>query len=353
MNNLDKVKEYLKKQDLDALIITSPINRLYITGFTGSSGIVILTNKDQFLITDFRYIEQATDQATSFEIVQHTAAIEEKVAELLKDLQIRKIAFEADHTTYTQYEKFASLIDGELKPTRNIIENIRVIKSADELKIMKKAAEIADQAYEHILSYIKPGMKEIEVAHELESYMKQAGASAVSFDSIVASGWRSALPHGIASDKVIEVGELVTLDFGAVYEGYCSDITRTIAVGEISDELDKIYQIVLKAQEKAVARIKPGMTGQEADAIARDYIRDAGYGEYFGHSTGHGLGLEVHEQPTLSIKSEIVLQPGMVVTVEPGIYIPKIGGCRIEDDIVITETGNERLTVSTKALIHV
>src|SRR5699024_10319998 len=151
-------------------------NRLYITGFTGSSGIVILTNKDQFLITDFRYIEQATDQATSFEIVQHTAAIEEKVAELLKDLQIRKIAFEADHTTYTQYEKFASLIDGELKTTRNIIENIRVIKSADELKIMKKAAEIADQAYEHILSYIKPGMKEIEVAHELESYMKQAGA---------------------------------------------------------------------------------------------------------------------------------------------------------------------------------
>jgi|SRR5690625_2094475 len=350
---LEKVKKYLNKHHLDALIITSPINRLYMTGFTGSSGIVVITKQDQFLLTDFRYIEQATEEASSFKIVRHTAAIETKVAELLKDLKVKQIAFEADHVTYSQYDKLTRLIHGQLTPTTDIIENIRIIKSADELQTMKKASKIADQAYEHILTFIKPGMKEIEVAHELESFMKQAGAAATSFDSIVASGWRSALPHGIASEKVIEEGELVTLDFGAIYEGYCSDITRTLAVGEISEELTKIYNIVLAAQEKSVAKIKPGMTGQEADAIARVYINEAGYGKYFGHSTGHGLGLEVHEQPTLSMKSETVLKPGMVVTVEPGIYIPDLGGCRIEDDIVITETGNERLTVSTKKLIHI
>ncbi len=181
--------------------------------------------------------------------------------------------------------------------------------------------------------------------------MRKQGAVSSSFDIIVASGVRSALPHGVASEKTIESGELVTLDFGAYYEGYCSDITRTLAVGNISDELKTIYETVRVAQQLGIDGIKPGMTGKEADALTRDYIKEKGYGDYFGHSTGHGLGMEVHEAPGLSMASDVPLQPGMVVTVEPGIYIPGVGGTRIEDDILITETGNERLNYSSKELI--
>ena len=191
----------------------------------------------------------------------------------------------------------------------------------------------------------------MEVANELEFFMRKQGAASSSFDIIVASGYRSALPHGVATDKVIEKGELVTLDFGAYYKGYCSDITRTVAVGEISDELKTIYDIVLEAQLRGMEGIKPGMTGKEADALTRDYITEKGYGEYFGHSTGHGIGLEIHEGPALSVRSDVVLEPGMVVTVEPGIYIAGLGGVRIEDDTVVTENGNESLTHSPKELI--
>src|SRR5699024_3065051 len=195
-------------------------------------------------------------------------------------------------------------------------------------------------------------LKEIDVSNELEFFMRKQGATSSSFDIIVASGYRSALPHGVASDKIIEEGELVTLDYGALYQGYCSDITRTLAVGDIDDELKRIYDTLLKAQVIGVEGIKPGMTGKEADALTRDYITEKGYGDYFGHSTGHGLGMEVHEAPALSFRSDVKLEPGMVVTVEPGIYIPNVGGCRIEDDIVITDSGNERLNHSTKELIH-
>lgn len=182
--------------------------------------------------------------------------------------------------------------------------------------------------------------------------MRRQGATSSSFDTIVASGPRSALPHGVASNKTIENGELVTMDYGALYYGYCSDITRTVAVGDISNELKTIYETVLEAQKRAVSQIKPGMTGKEADHIARDYITEQGFGDKFGHSTGHGIGLEIHEEPRLSIKSDTILKPGMVVTVEPGIYIPHVGGCRIEDDIVITDSGNNRLTFAPKELIY-
>src|SRR5699024_2374439 len=242
--------------------------------------------------------------------------------------------------------------DVELIPTSDIIESLRMIKSSEELEIMKKAAEVADAAYKHIRSYIKPGVKEIDVSNELEFFMRRQGATSSSFDTIVASGYRSALPHGVASTKEIQDGELVTLDYGALYEGYCSDITRTLAVGDISNELKTIYDTVLQAQLIGIEEIKQGLTGKEADALTRDYITEKGYGKYFGHSTGHGLGMEVHEGPGLSYRSDVKLKPNMVVTVEPGIYVPDNGGCRIEDDIVITETGNERLTHSTKELIQ-
>lgn len=352
LSTLKKIRHYLEEQQLDSMIITSPYNRRYISKFTGSAGFVIITPNEALLITDFRYVEQAEKQAKEFTIIEHKADAIEEINVQLTRLQVERLAFEAEHMTVAEFRHYETKLQCELVATKGVIEQFRMFKTAEEIAILKDAAKIADDAFEHILSYIHPGVREIDVANELEYFMRKQGATSSSFDIIVASGVRSSLPHGIASEKVITSGELVTLDFGAIYNGYCSDITRTVAVGDISDQLTEIYKVVLTAQEKAVAAIKPNMTGIEADAIARDYITASGYGDYFGHGTGHGLGLEVHEEPRLSPRSQAQLEVGMVVTVEPGIYIPNLGGCRIEDDIVLTETGNERLTLATKELIH-
>lgn len=352
MSTLKKTRQYLRERELDGLFITNPYNRRYITQFTGSAGVVLITADEALLITDFRYVEQATKEAEGFTIVKHETDIVDELKKQLDRLQVNRLGFEAEHMTVAEFRNYESKLQCELITTKNIIEQFRMTKTAEEVAIIKAAAKIADDAFEYILSYIKPGVREIDVANELEYFMRKQGATSSSFDIIVASGVRSSLPHGIASDKIIASGELVTLDFGALYKGYCSDITRTIAIGNISDELKEIYDVVLVAQQKAVAAIKPTMTGIEADAIARDYIADAKYGDYFGHGTGHGIGLEIHEEPRLSPRSKTVLQQHMVVTVEPGIYIPNVGGCRIEDDIVLTATGNERLTLATKELIQ-
>lgn len=352
MSKLGKLRTALAENNLDAILITSPINRRYITGFTGSAGAVIVSENTAIFITDFRYTEQAEAQADGFKIVEHKEGIIVEIQKQLQENNVKKLGFEKDHTTYGQYEAYRAAFDAEVVPVSGLVEEIRIIKTSEELEIMKKAAKIADDAFLHIQSFIKPGVKEIEVSNELEFFMRKQGAVSSSFDTIVASGYRSAMPHGVASEKEIQSGELVTLDYGALYNGYCSDITRTVAVGEVSDELRKIYDIVLEANLRGVKEIKPGMTGKEADAITRDYITEKGFGKHFGHSTGHGLGMEVHEAPGLSHRSEQSLQPGMVVTVEPGIYVAGLGGCRIEDDIVITESGNERLTWVTKEFIQ-
>ncbi|SHF60070.1 M24 family metallopeptidase [Ornithinibacillus halophilus] len=352
MERINKLRTALGEHNLDAILITSPINRRYVTGFTGTAGAAIVSKEESLFITDFRYTEQATDQAKGFEVIEHKQLMDLEIRDQLKRLNVKRLGFEKNHTTYALFEQYNKSLEVELVPVSDIVENIRLIKSADELEIMKQAAKIADDAFYHIQNYIKPGVKEIDVSNELEFFMRKQGATSSSFDIIVASGNRSAMPHGVASEKEIQSGELVTLDYGALYNGYCSDITRTFAVGEISDELKDIYNTVLEAQLLGVEGIKPGMTGKEADDLTRDYIKSKGYGEYFGHSTGHGLGMEVHEGPGLSFRSSATLKPGMVVTVEPGIYIPNVGGCRIEDDIVITEDGNERLTKSPKDLIQ-
>ncbi|PAD22186.1 M24 family metallopeptidase [Terribacillus saccharophilus] len=351
MEKIEKLRALMEKKNLDAFIVTSAQNRRYISGFTGSAGLLIITKSKQLFITDFRYIEQATEQAPDFEIIEHKQSIiQEAAAQLLKE-GAQQAGFEHEDVTFALYQQFQNAVHADLIPASGLIEELRLIKSEAELAIMKTAAEIADAAYTHILTFVKPGMKEIEVSNELEFFMRKQGATQSSFDTIVASGYRSALPHGVASDKEIQKGELVTLDYGALYNGYCSDITRTFAVGEISDKLREIYDIVLEANLRGVAGVKPGITGKEADALTRDYINEKGYGQYFGHSTGHGLGMDVHESPALSFRSDTVLKPGMVVTVEPGIYIPEVGGCRIEDDLVLTADGSERLTFSTKDLI--
>lgn len=352
MGKLERLRNEFEKYGLDAILITSPINRRYMTGFTGTAGAVLVSRDKARFVTDFRYTEQAAEQAQEFEIVEHKSTMEEELKKQLKELNVSRLGFEKNQITYAAFELYESTFEVELVPTSGIVETLRLFKTAEELDTMKKAAKIADDAYEHIQSFIKPGVKEIDVSNELEFFMRKQGATSSSFDIIVASGHRSALPHGVASTKEIQEGELVTLDYGALYEGYCSDITRTLAIGEINDDLRKIYNTVLEAQLRGVEGIKPGMTGREADALTRDYIAEKGYEDYFGHSTGHGLGMEVHEGPSLSYRSELKLAPNMVVTVEPGIYIPGVGGCRIEDDIVITETGNERLTHTSKELIQ-
>lgn len=349
---LESLRTQLKEKQVDAVLITSPSNRRYITGFTGSAGFALVTKNDAKFITDFRYITQAGKQAPIFEIVQHDGVILDAVKEQLERLKIKRLGFEQDFVTFSLFKQFEDKFSStELLPLSQVVEKLRLIKDKEEIKLVKKAAEIADNAFSYLLTIIKPGMKEIDVAIALEYKMRELGADRASFDTIVASGYRSALPHGIASEKVIEDGDFVTIDFGAVYKGYVSDITRTLVMGEPNDKQKEIYSIVLEAQLNGVNNIKSGMTGIEADALTRDIINNHGYGEYFGHGTGHGIGIDVHEGPTLSPRGEVVLSPGMIVTVEPGIYIPDFGGVRIEDDVVITLNDCEIITNTTKELI--
>lgn len=349
---IDQLRKQLLESKVDAILITHSYNRRYITGFTGTAGYALITQDALEFITDFRYVDQAKKQASLYEVVLHDGPILKTVRERLQRHGVQRLAFEKDHVSYTQYEQMKEQLDGvELVPQQNAVENLRVIKDEEELTIMQQAADIADAAFSHILTVLKPGITEREVEMELEFFMRKKGATSSSFDTIVASGERSALPHGVASDKVIERGDMVTLDFGAYYQGYCSDITRTVAVGEPDPKLKEIYEIVRKAQLNGVEKIKAGMTGIEADALTRDIIKEAGYGDHFGHGTGHGLGMEVHEAPRLSPMGNDILKPGMVVTVEPGIYISGLGGVRIEDDVVITENGCKILTKSDKQLI--
>lgn len=351
MDKIEKLRAAMEVQDLEAMLITSTYNRRYMSNFTGTSGVVLITLKEAYFITDFRYVEQAAAQCTGYTIIQQQRSIPEETAKLVQEQGIKKLGFEPEHMTYAAYQEYCAAVGAELVPVSGVIEKLRLIKNASEIKILKEAAEIADAAFTHILQFIQPGKTELEVANELEFFMRKAGATSSSFDIIVASGVRSALPHGVATDKLIETGDMVTLDFGALYQGYVSDITRTIAVGEPDEKLKEIYYIVLEAQLRGCAGFKAGISGKEADAITRDYITEKGFGGYYGHSAGHGIGLEVHEGPAVSFRSDTVLEPGMVVTCEPGIYIPGLGGVRIEDDLLITKDGNERLTHSAKELI--
>lgn len=347
-----KLRDQLTKHSLDAMLVLKPENRRYLSGFTGSSGYLLITQTDAVLLTDFRYTGQAQEQAADFRIVEHGSSAPDSIKEELHKLGVNKLGFEKDYLTYglfTLYkEKFATV---EMVPTEGIIEKIRAIKDADEVELIRKAADIADQAFTHILGYLKPGTAERDIALELEYFMRRKGAKGPSFDTIVASGVRSSLPHGVASDKLLQKGDFVKMDYGALYEGYCSDITRTVVLSEASDKQKEIYGIVLEAQLYALEHLKPGMTGKQADALARDIIKEKGYGDNFGHSLGHGLGLYIHEGPRLSMLSDDVLEPGMVVTVEPGIYVPGFGGVRIEDDVLITSAGIEIITHSTKDLL--
>ncbi|MGX6994041.1 peptidase M24 family protein [Vagococcus penaei] len=352
LKRVENLRTKMKKNSLEAFIITNPYNLRYLTGFTGTTGMALITLEEAYFITDFRYTEQAATQCEGYTIEKNVGPILDKVSELVDISGVANVAFEETNVTFKQFVELETLMEQDLIPISGMIEELREVKDADEIAIIKDACHIADQAFEHILTYIKPGLTEIQVANELDFFMRSKGASGVSFETIVASGLRSAMPHGVASDKIIEQGDFITIDFGCYYNGYVSDMTRTISLGEPrNSQLKDIYQIVLGAQEKVLEVAQAGMTGIELDAVARDYISEHGYGEAFGHSTGHGIGLEIHEGPNVSKVAEKAFVPGNVITNEPGIYLPGIGGVRIEDDMLVTKNGVERLTHSPKELI--
>ncbi|MGX2945137.1 M24 family metallopeptidase [Enterococcus alishanensis] len=347
----EKLRELMKKEVVDSYLVTSPANLRYLTNFTGTAGMALITLEEAYFITDFRYMEQAAEQVADFTILQHSGNIVEIIIDIIEKNQLQVLAFEDTQMTFADYTVFEESLAIELSPASGLIESLREIKDDDEVAIIKKACTIADAAYEYILKTIRPGMTEIEVANQIDFYMRSLGATGVSFDTIVASGIRSALPHGVASEKVITPGDMITLDFGCVYQGYVSDITRTFAIDDPGEELRKIYQIVLDAQLAVLDAAQAGVSGAQLDGVARDIITTAGYGENFGHSTGHGIGLEIHEGPLLSRRNDQLVKVGNVVTNEPGIYIPNLGGVRIEDDLLILAEGNQILTESSKELI--
>ncbi|MEG2644529.1 MAG: aminopeptidase P family protein [Enterococcus sp.] len=351
IRRIEKLRALMTEDMIDGYLVTSPANLRYLTNFTGTAGVAFITQEQAYFITDFRYMEQANNQTQGLTILQHQGDIVGEIIRLVESQQISVFGFEDAFLTVAEYSVFEEVIDAELAPASGLIESLREQKDDAEIAIIEKACAIADEGFQHVLKMIRPGMTEIEVANQLDFFMRSLGASGTSFETIVASGAHSALPHGVASEKVIEQGDMVTLDFGCVYQGYVSDITRTFAIGDPGQELKDIYQIVLGAQQKVIDAAKAGVTGAQLDAIARDFITQAGYGEAFGHSTGHGIGMEIHEGPNISRSNEDELMIGNVITDEPGIYIAGLGGVRIEDDLLILAEGNRILTQSPKELI--
>lgn len=346
--------EHARQQGADALVVQSAANRRYLTGFTGSEGTVVIAGDNLHLLVDFRYVEQARQQSPDARIQMYRRdELWSRVADVLQAAGARKLGFEAEHVTYSRWRKLAeSVPEGvEVVPVTGAVERARLVKDEGELAIIRRAMAITDQALQAVLPQVRPGVQEREVAVQLEFEMRRLGAEGTAFDFIVASGPRSAMPHGVASDRVIERGDFVTFDIGARYQGYCADMTRTVVVGEADERQWAIYDLVLRAQEAALAAVRAGARAADVDAAARSVIADAGYGDAFGHGLGHGVGLDIHEAPALNPRSDDVLVEGMVVTIEPGVYLEGWGGVRIEDSVVVTASGYELLTFTRKDLM--
>ncbi|MCX8087907.1 MAG: M24 family metallopeptidase [Meiothermus ruber] len=340
----------LDEYNLDALFVSNPHNVRYLSGFVeGKDARIVITRNGPTLITDGRYLVEAAQQRFPYRILLNRAETNKLLAEFFWG----RVGIEAEHLSVAALEGFQQDFPNlEFVSTRGIFEKLRRKKSPEEIALIRRAAELADQGFRHILPFIKPGVREIEVALELEYFLRKNGSEGLAFSTTVASGERSAMPHGGASNRTIQAGELVTLDFGCVVGGYCSDMTRTVAVGQVSGELRSIYQAVLEAQTLALEAVAPGKTGRELDTLARDHLTRLGYGAHFTHGLGHGVGLFIHEAPSLSQASEDILEASNVVTIEPGVYIPNLGGCRIEDLVLVTEQGHEVLSHSPKHLIE-
>ena len=349
----NKISDIMRQYAVDGLLISNACNMRYLSGFTGGTGYLFMTEGRKVVITDFRYVSQAEMESSEYEVFEIDVSYEEAINLLIKEEKIETLGFEGNDILLKSYEKLRDNLElKRLVAVRDEISLLRAIKEPWELERIAQAEKIGDYAFDKVLGLIKPGMTELEVAALIEYNLKSNGAENLSFDTIVASGANSALPHAVPTNKRIEMGDFVTMDFGCVYQGYCSDMTRTIVVGKASLEQKQIYQLVLDAQMAALDFIKAGYTGCEIDNVARKMIYDAGYEGCFGHGLGHSVGLNVHENPRLSPSEQRVIEANMVVTIEPGIYVKDFGGVRIEDLVCVTEAGAANYTNSNKKLIE-
>ncbi|MDF2539847.1 MAG: yqhT [Herbinix sp.] len=354
MDNYKRVQEILQEKKLDAVLVSNGNNMRYVSGFAGETGYLYISEKRHAVITDFRYTIQAEMEAEGYEIITiGSGGYEEAINDIIRTDQVNRLGFESEDMLVSNYNKLKeNLAVKEFVPVGNEITRLRRIKTPKELEYIKTAEGIGDKVFSEIITFIKPGMTELEVAARIEYLLKVNGAQGLSFNAIVASGINSSMPHAVPSHKKIETGDFLTMDFGCVYEGYCSDMTRTIVIGKASDKQKEVYNTVLKAQMAALDMIKAGYQGKEIDKIARDIIYQAGYEGCFGHGLGHSVGLHIHENPRLSPSEEDIILAGMTETVEPGIYIKGFGGVRIEDLVAVTEDGCINFTYSDKALIE-
>ncbi len=357
MNTAKRIKRLLdlmKEKGVDLMIVSKNVNLRYFSGFTGDDSLLIITPLSRQLITDSRYVEQAAAE-TSFEVVEQKEGLWKKAATIVQKLDCRLLGFEGKDVSFDTFQTFRKLLPdwNDLYFKSLALDTLRAVKDAEEIAYLKKAAAISDLAFDDILQFLRPGISERTVAAHLEAFMREHGSERPAFPTIVASGVRSSLPHGIASEKLLVAGEFVTMDYGAVYRGYHSDITRTVVLGKASKKQRELYNAVLKAQNLGVKRLLVGALGKDVDKAVRDCLEEAGYAKYFGHGLGHSVGLEIHEEPRLSPKSkEETLKEGMVITVEPGVYLPGWGGLRIEDTVLLEKQGAVSLTKAVKHLIE-
>ena len=348
---LERLRCLMSTRKIEAVLFSNPVNIAYLSGFTGTAGCLLVTAEKGCLFTDFRYLLQAQHEAKEFTIVDGGQSSWQKVAESLALLGFDSLTVEADHLTVDGCHRLDNALSGvTVNAVPSLATELRRIKSVEEKKALEAAVVLTDQAFIHILPFLRAGVRERDVALELEFFLRRHGATAASFQFIVASGHRSALPHGVAGDKLLVHGDAVVLDFGCVLNGYCSDLTRTVFVGSCSERQQQVYNAVLTAQEQALAQIRAGISCGEADALARDVLAEHGLAEYFGHGLGHGLGREVHEAPRVSAAGNDLLAAGMVITVEPGVYFSGEFGVRLEDVVVVEEKGVRNLTRSAKDL---
>lgn len=350
-----KALSVLEEKQADAILVSDGANMRYLSGFRGATGYLYLTRTRRVLATDSRYTTMAKEEAPDFEVVE--LATGQTYGQLLNGLieqdQVKALAFEDQYLLYSAYHSLQEACGGKLTiPLGNSLDLLRAVKEDWELERLAGAEEIGDQAFSHMLEILKPGVTELEIAAELEFFMKTHGAENISFESIVASGPNSAMPHAMPSQRKLEKGDFVTMDFGCLYQGYCSDMTRTVVLGKADEKQKEIYSVVLEAQLASLDALRGGVRGCDVDRVARDIIGKAGYGKYFGHGLGHSVGLYIHEEPRLSPTCEAVILPNMIQTVEPGIYVPGFGGVRIEDMVVVTEDGCRNLAHSPKELIE-
>jgi Xaa-Pro aminopeptidase len=352
-DRLGRLRDLLTSNELDAILISQGENRRYLSGFTGSAGSLLLSQDQAVLATDFRYVEQARAEAPDFEVVRMTDDLSKWLPPQAAEMSVRKLGFEEADLPYSTYRQLAAAVDEaqsdvSFVPTKSLVERLRAAKDRTELEYLAQAAALADAALEEVLPDIRSGVSEKELAWQIERFIRENGSEPLPFDIIVASGPNSALPHAKPTDRALENGEPVVIDIGARVSGYCSDVSRTICLGNEDSTFARVYDIVLGAQLAAMATVQSGMSGEQADQLARTVIAQAGHGDAFGHGLGHGVGLAAHEEPRLGPRSSSVLADGMVFTIEPGIYVSGWGGVRIEDTVVLENGKARSLTGASK-----